>query len=184
VTLISIAIGGLGGMSTLINVGFGEVVGREFSYGNVYEEHRHHHEREKNNATTSNTEDKQHTLSAKVELEMKGRLIDGISLTTIGLFLLLIHLFSRRWIETESERLDSLRKLYLIAGLVFFSIVTFGSLATGIPETLRYALLDVAPGEETPGEPLSIAIIALIVWICYLVATLKNVRHSSVKSSP
>lgn len=127
-------------MSTLINVGFGEVVGREFSYGNVYEEHRHHHEREKNNATTSNTEDKQHTLSAKVELEMKGRLIDGISLTTIGLFLLLIHLFSRRWIETESERLDSLRKLYLIAGLVFFSIVTFGSLATGIPETLRYAL--------------------------------------------
>ncbi len=109
-------------MSTLINVGFGEVIGREFSYGNVYEEHRHNQEHEKDNATTSNTEDKQHTLSAEVELEMKGRLIDGISLTIIGLFLLLIHLFSRRWIETESERLDSLRKLYLIAGLVFFPL--------------------------------------------------------------
>ena len=68
----------------------------------------------------------------------------------------------------------------LIAGLVFFAIITIVSLATGIPETLRYALLDVAPGKESPGEPFSIAIIALPTWICYLVATLRNVHRSSV----
>ena len=38
--LVSIGLAGLGGLSTLINVGFGEIVDREFSYGDVYEEHR------------------------------------------------------------------------------------------------------------------------------------------------
>ena len=35
VILISVGLGGLGGVSTLLKVGFGETVGREFSYGNV-----------------------------------------------------------------------------------------------------------------------------------------------------
>lgn len=184
VILISVGIGGLGGLSTLLNVGFGEVVGREFSYGNVYEEHRYSQERERGNDDPSQAGDAPPSLSEQVELEMKGSLINGVSLAAIGLFLLLTHLLSRWWMETESERSDSLRKLYLIAGLVVFAIVTIVSLATGIPETLRYALLDVIPGEESPGEPLSIAIIAVPVWIYYLVATLRNVHRSSIKSDP
>ena len=40
VILVSIGLTGLGGVSTLINVGLGEMVGQEFSYGEVYEEHR------------------------------------------------------------------------------------------------------------------------------------------------
>ena len=44
VILISIGLGGLGGASTLLKVGFGEVLGREFSYGSVYEEHRYSQE--------------------------------------------------------------------------------------------------------------------------------------------
>jgi len=47
VILISIGIGGLGGVSTLVKVGFGEIVDREFSYGNVYEEHRYDQQHEK-----------------------------------------------------------------------------------------------------------------------------------------
>jgi len=179
VILISVGLGGLGGASTLLKVGFGEVVGREFSYGNVYEEHRYSQERAKDKKNYSNAGDEHRSLPEKVELEMKGNLIDGVSLAAIGLFLLLVHLLSRWWIETEEERSDSLRKLYLIAGLVFFAIVTIVSLAAGIPETLRYALLDVIPGEESPGEPLSIAIIALPAWIYYLVATLRNVRPTT-----
>ena len=71
-----------------------------------------------------------------------------------------------------------------MAGLVIFAIVTMISLATGIPETLRYALLDIEAGEESPGELLSIAIIALPIWICYLAATLRNVRAVWVESTP
>ena len=36
VILVSVGITGLGGVSTLLNVGFGEMVGQEFSYGDVY----------------------------------------------------------------------------------------------------------------------------------------------------
>ena len=184
VILISIGLGGLGGASTLLKVGFGEVLGREFSYGSVYEEHRYSQEPKTNKDAPPDAGDERRSLPEKVELEMKGSLINGVSLAAIGLFLLLTHLLSRWWIETENERLDSLRKLYLIAGLVFFSIVTICSLAAGIPETLRYALLDIMPGEESPGEPLSIAIIALPAWIYYLVATLRNVRPSPIKPNP
>ena len=37
--LVSVGLMTLGGMSALIKVGFGEIVGPEFSYGEVYEDH-------------------------------------------------------------------------------------------------------------------------------------------------
>ena len=181
VILISIGIGGLGGVSTLVKVGFGEIVDREFSYGNVYEEHRYDQQHEKEEGYRLDTEDETRSLPEKVELEMKGSLINGVSLAVIGLFLLVVHFLGRWWVETGDERSDLLRRLYLMTGLVIFAIVTIVSLAAGIPETLRYALLDINPGEESPGEPLSIAIVALPVWICYLVATLRNIRTSLIE---
>ena len=173
---ISIGLGRLGGVSTLLKVGFGEIVDREFSYGNVYEEHRYDQQREMNEDYPDDTEDETRTLPEKVELEVKGSLINGVSLAVIGMFLLLVHFLGRWWLERGDERSDLLRRLYLMAGLVIFAIVTIVSLATGIPETLRYVILDINPGEESPGEALSIAIVALPVWICYLVATLRNIR--------
>ena len=183
VILISVGLGGLGGVSTLLKVGFGEMVGREFSYGNVYEEHRDDQQREKNEDHPADTEDETRSLPEKVELEMKGSLINGVSLAVIGMFLLLVHFLGRWWLERGDERSDLLRRLYLMAGLVIFAIVTIVSLATGIPETLRYVLLDINPGEESPGEALSIAIVALPVWICYLVATLRNIRTSLLEQT-
>ena len=181
VILISIGIGGLGGVSTLVKVGFGEIVDREFSYGNVYEAHRYDQQHEKEDGYRLDTGDETRSLPEKVELEMKGSLINGVSLAAIRLFLLVVHFLGRWWVETGDERSDLLRRLYLMAGLVIFAIVTIVSLAAGIPETLRYALLDIKPGEESPGEPLSIAIVALPVWICYLVATLRNIRTSLIE---
>ena len=183
VILISIGLGGLGGVSTLLKVGFGEIVDREFSYGNVYEEHRDDQQREKNEDHPADTEDETRSLPEKVELEMKGSLINGVSLAVIGMFLLLVHFLGRWWLERGDERSDLLTRLYLMAGLVIFAIVTIVSLATGIPETLRYVLLDINPGEESPGEALSIAIVALPVWICYLVATLRNIRTSLLEQA-
>ena len=187
--LISVGLVALGGVSTLLKVGFGEILGREFSYGEVYEEHRSIQERLANQERLDNQlyptkfGDETRSLTEKVEFAMRTSLINGVSLTAIGFFLWLIHYFGRRWVETKDQRSDSLRKLYLMAAVAIFAIVTIVSLSTGIPETLRYALLDINPGEESPGEPISIAIVALPVWLFYLVTTIRTTRTSSNKDN-
>ena len=173
VILVSVGLTGLGGVSTLINVGLGEIVGHEFSYGEVYQDHRELQDL-KNNEDYVVRDNR--SLSEKLDLEMKGNLINGISLAVIGAFLMLVHFLGRRWGETADEHSDLLRRLYLIAGLAIFAVITIVSLIAGIPETLRYALLEIEPGQESPGEALSIAIVGLPIWVSYLVATLRNVR--------
>ena len=176
VILVSIGLTGVGGVSTLINVGLGEMVGREFSYGEVYQDHRELQDLRNNGDSSSYVVGDNRPLSEKIDLEMKGNLINGISLAVIGSFLMLVHFLGRRWVETVDEHSDLLRRLYLIAGLAIFAVITIVALIAGIPETLRYALLEVDPGQESPGEALSIAIVGLPIWVSYLVATLRNVR--------
>ena len=167
----------MGGISALVNVGLGEIVGREFSYGDVYEEHRELQEFKADGESPGHIVMDNRSLSEKIDLEMKGNLINGISLTIIGTLLMLIHFLGRRWVETQDEHSDLLRRLYLIAGLAVFAVVTIVSMIAGIPETLRYALLELEPGRESPGQALSIAIIGVPIWISYLVATLRNTRR-------
>jgi len=176
VILVSVGLTGVGGVSTLINVGLGEMVGREFSYGEVYQDHRELQDLKNNGDSSSYVVGDNRPLSEKIDLEMKGSLINGISLAVIGSFLMLVHFLGRRWVETVDEHSDLLRRLYLIAGLAIFAVITIVALIAGIPETLRYALLEVEPGQESPGEALSIAIVGLPIWVSYLVATLRNVR--------
>ena len=176
VILVSVGLTGVGGVSTLINVGLGEMVGREFSYGEVYQDHRELQDLKNNGDSSSYVVGDDRSLSEKIDLEMKGSLINGISLAVIGSFLMLVHFLGRRWVETVDEHSDLLRRFYLIAGLAIFAVITIVSLIAGIPETLRYALLEVEPGQESPGEALSIAIVGLPIWVSYLVATLRNVR--------
>ena len=176
VILVSVGLTGVGGVSTLINVGLGEMVGREFSYGEVYQDHRELQDLKNNGDSSSYVVGDSRSLSEKIELEMKGSLINGISLAVIGSFLMLVHFLGRRLVETVDEHSDLLRRLYLIAGLAIFAVITIVSLIAGIPETLRYALLEVEPGQESPGEALSIAIVGLPIWVSYLVATLRNIR--------
>ena len=174
--LISIGLAGIGGASTIIRVGLGEAIGKEFSYGDIYREHQERLERGNDNDhyySDRNWGDR--TLPEMLNLEIKGHLIDGISLAIIGLLLLIIHIVGRIWLETDSERLDMLRRLYLFSGLVVFAILSIISLAAGIPGTLRYAFA-VNQGYGSPAEPLSIAIAALPIWVCFLVATLSNIR--------
>ena len=176
VILVSVGLTGVGGVSTLINVGLGEMVGREFSYGEVYQDHRELQDLKNNEDSSSYVVRDNRSLSEKIDLEMKGNLINGISLAVIGSFLMLVHFLGRRLVETVDEHSDLLRRLYLIAGLAIFAVITIVSLIAGIPETLRYALLEVEPGQESPGEALSIAIVGLPIWVSYLVATLRNAR--------
>ena len=176
VILVSVGLTGVGGVSTLINVGLGEMVGREFSYGEVYQDHRELQDLKNNEDSSSYIVRDNRSLSEKIDLEMKGNLINGISLAVIGSFLMLVHFLGRRLVETVDEHSDLLRRSYLIAGLAIFAVITIVSLIAGIPETLRYALLEVEPGQESPGEALSIAIVGLPIWVSYLVATLRNIR--------
>ena len=176
VILVSVGLTGVGGVSTLINVGLGEMVGREFSYGEVYQDHRELQDLKNNEDSSSYVVRDNRSLSEKIDLEMKGDLINGISLAVIGSFLMLVHFLGRRLVETVDEHSDLLRRSYLIAGLAIFAVITIVSLIAGIPETLRYALLEVEPGQESPGEALSIAIVGLPIWVSYLVATLRNIR--------
>ena len=176
VILVSVGLTGIGGVSTLINVGLGEMVGREFSYGEVYQDHRELQDLKNNEDSSSYVVRDNRSLSEKIDLEMKGNLINGISLAVIGSFLMLVHFLGRRLVETVDEHSDLLRRSYLIAGLAIFAVITIVALIAGIPETLRYALLEVEPGQESPGEALSIAIVGLPIWVSYLVATLRNVR--------
>ena len=176
VILVSVGLTGVGGVSTLINVGLGEMVGREFSYGEVYQDHRELQDLKNNEDSSSYVVRDNRSLSEKIDLEMKGNLINGISLAVIGSFLMLVHFLGRRLVETVDEHSDLLRRLYLIAGLAIFAVITIVSLIAGIPETLRYALLEVEPGQESPGEALSIAIVGLPIWVSFLVATLRNIR--------
>ena len=176
VILVSIGLSGIGGASTIVRVGLGEAIGREFSYGDIYREHQERLERSSDNDhyySDRNWGDR--TLPEMLNLEMKGHLIDGISLAVIGLLVLIIHIAGRIWLETDSERADMLRRLYLFSGLVIFAILTIFSLAVGIPETLRYAFA-VNHNYGSPAEPLSIAVSALPIWVCFLAATLSNIK--------
>ena len=111
-------------------------------------------------------------------------MIFGVSLLLIGIILGLVHLVARRSIETETERVDILRRVYLFAGLLVFAVASIISLTVAIPETLSYMFIGARPGDEylSPGEPLSIAIISLPVWILYLYLTLRNIKSSKTEA--
>ena len=185
VILVSIGLAG-GGISTLFKVGFAEMFGPEFSYGSIYEEHRWEQENAYQRQLDARNPDypksaadfEPRTLEEEIEFTQKSTIINGVTITLIGVLLLIVHIFGRRRVETGEEKSDAHRRLYLVIGLVIFAIVTVVTLATGLPEALRYAILDVNPGEESPGGALSVAIVALPVWLYYLVVTLKTIRNN------
>ena len=178
VLTISIVIISLGGLATLINVGLGEAVDPQFSYGNVYRDHSYELERIANNDQIEQDSESVRSLDEKLDLEKKSNLINGISVTLIGFLILVAHLFGRRWVETANESQDSLRKVYLIAGLSIFAVASITSLASAIPEALRYVLLEVNQGDESPGMALSISLVSLPIWAYFLLNTIRTMRSS------
>jgi vacuolar-type H+-ATPase subunit I/STV1 len=124
------------------------------------------------------------SLEERLVYKVKESLIFGVSLLLIGTILGLVHLVARRSIETHAERVDILRRVYLFAGLLVFAVASIISLTVAIPETLSYMFIGARPGDEylSPGEPLSIAIISLPVWILYLYLTLRNIKSSKTEA--
>ena len=173
---ISIVLISLGGIATLINVSLGEIIDPQFSYGDVYRDHRYELERITNTEQGNEGTEAVRSITEKIDIETKSNLINGISVTAIGLLILAIHLYGRRWIEHKADQFDSLRKIYLVSGLAIFAVASITSLASGIPESLRYVLLEVGQGEESPGMALSVSIVSLPIWTYFLISTIRTMR--------
>lgn len=112
-------------------------------------------------------------LDQRLDRAREGTVINAVSLMIIGAIIWTVHAFGRRRLESEEERGDILNRAYLIAALLMFTIAAIVSLVTGIPETLRYFFLDSLDRHESPGGPLSVAVVALPIWIYYLILTLR-----------
>ncbi len=176
VITVGIVIISLGGIASLINAGFGEIIDPQFSYGDVYRDHQYDLERIENNEQINGSTETLQSLNEKLDIEKKSNIINGISVTLIGLLILGVHLYGRRWVESKEDSSDSLRKLYFIAGLAIFAVASITSLASAIPEALRYVLLDVSEGEESPGMALSVSLVSLPIWAYFLVSTIRTMR--------
>ncbi len=201
----------LGGLSNLLQAGFGAAFGKEFSYRPVSvgphpvpvrvvdrEVERDGVitviERDGITREVQVTPEEFKELEAERKLEqeekrvkgldraMKEGLINGVSLTLIGALIWGIHMAGRRMLESTEEQEGPLNRIYLFVIVVIFGIITIASLAQGVPETVRYALLEpldeFGRSKDTPGEPLAVAIVALPIWITYLMGTIRAARRS------
>ena len=108
-------------------------------------------------------------------------LINGVSLTLIGALIWGVHMVGRRRLENLEERESPLNRVYLIVVVVIFAVIAIVALAQGVPETTRYLLLEqldeFGHRSNTPGEPMAVAIVALPIWIIYLMGTVRAMRR-------
>ena len=104
-------------------------------------------------------------------------ILNGISVTLVGVAVLGLHVWGRRRIERENERSSTLNRVYLVLLLVIFSVVAVTTLPSAILDTLRYSILDSNTAEVTPGGRLAIAVVTVPVWAYYLYATLQALRR-------
>ena len=191
VTAVGLVLFTLGGMSNLLQAGMGATFEKEFSYRPLFKEPSKPLVRveEPNGLTFEEVQElteeqekaQEEARQEGLDRAMKEGLINGISLTIIGALIWGIHLVGRRRLESPEERGGPLNRIYLIVVVVIFSIITITSLAQGVPQTIRYILLD--PLDEfgrrsTPGDALAVAIVALPIWITYLVGTIRVARRA------
>ena len=197
----------IGGLGNLLQAGFGAAFEKEFSYRPVFVGPQPSSvrviERAERGGAVTVIEDggvtseltpeefkereerlKQEQEEARLEgldRAMDEGLINGVSLTLIGALIWGVHMVGRRRLENAEERESPLNRLYLIVVVVIFAVIAIVALAKGVPETTRYLLLEplgeFAHRSNTPGEPLAVAIMALPIWIIYLMGTVRAMRR-------
>lgn len=179
----------VGGLSNLVRVGMGAALGKEFSY---------HASRyavkmppppvrvAPNGVPTA--EESQEPTSEEQEAErqkaldrsLQEGLLNGLSFTIVGGIIWGAHLYGRRRLERGAEEGEWLHRLYVIALLLTFGILTLTSLPQAVFDTLRYYVIEEAPEfYGPPGDRLSTGIVALPLWLYYLWGTFRLVRNKS-----
>jgi hypothetical protein len=117
----------------------------------------------------------------RVESAYKNDLFVGISALLVGLLFWVVHTFGWMKLEPTAERKQSvLFRGYVLLQLVMYSLVTLIVLPIAISQWLRHALSVDSEGiQAVPGEPVSIALWTLPVWLFFVWLTLRHVRGSS-----
>ena len=111
---------------------------------------------------------------------LKEGLIEGATFLIVGAIVWGVHVGGRNRLETHEERESPLNRVYLIAIVIIFAIITIVNLPQAVFETFRFYILD--PLDEfsrnsPPGGKLALAIAALPIWILYLMGAIGAVRR-------
>jgi hypothetical protein len=173
----------VGGLSNLVRVGMGAALGKEFSYDApryavkllpppvpvggdrvpIPQE-----------AEQPTTEEQEEARQKALDRGFKEGLFNGLSFTIVGGLIWGVHLYGRRRLE-QGEEVEWLRRLYVIALLLIFGILTLTSLPEAVFDTLRYYLIEADQDffRRPPAERLSTGIVALPLWLYYLWGTFR-----------
>ncbi len=177
----------VGGLSNLVRVGLGAVLGKEFSY---YSPMPYEVQKPPMPVRVAPgevavpaegeqlTPEEQEAERQKVlDRRFKEGLFNGLSFTMVGGLIWAVHLYGRRRLEQE-EAVEWLHRLYVIALLLIFGILTLTSLPEAVFDTLRYYLIEADRDffRRAPAERLSTGMVALPLWLYYLWGTFRLVR--------
>lgn len=166
------------GLADLVRAGLGAGLGLEFSYRPAYVAPAPIPVPDERGKQEPSQEEMEQQRREGLSRSLREGLVRGISFALVGGLIWSVHSLGRRRLETPAEAGDLLNRLYLIALLVVFSILTLVSLPTGLFEALRYYLLEQGESRSTtPGSPLSTAIVALPFWTYYLNSTVRSMRR-------
>ena len=112
----------------------------------------------------------------------KEGIIEGITLTIVGALVWLAHLVGRARLENAEEAASPINRVYLIAIVIIFGVITLVNLPRGIYEGSQFYLLDPLGDfgrDSTPGDRLGLAIATLPVWLFYLISAIRAVRRGT-----
>ncbi len=176
----------VGGLSNLVRVGLGAVLGKEFSYSSptLYEVRKPPLPVSVGERVPAAEESQGPTLEEQeaerqkaLDRRFKEGLFNGLSFAIVGGLIWAVHLYGRRRLEQEEE-VEWLHRLYVIALLLTFGILTLTSLPEAVFDTLRYYLIEADQDffRRAPAERLSTGIVALPLWLYYLWGTFRMVR--------
>lgn len=181
----------VGGVSSLVRVGLGAALGQEFSYPapSVYELRKPPPPMPigpgpvpavpvPEQAREPTPQEQEAARQKSLDRSFREGLLNGLSFTIVGGLIWGVHLYGRRRLEREGVEAGWLRRLYLVALLLTFGILTLTSLPGAVFDTLRYYLLEASPDfyRRPPGESLSTGLVALPLWLYYLRGTFVVVR--------
>ena len=129
---------------------------------------------------------------ARTELERERRelgldraldegIIQGVGFTMIGLLVWIAHVLGRRGLESREDAEGLLARLYLLAIVVVFGVITIVNLPQAVFEVMRFGLLEPVGrfGHDfQPGGKLALSITTLPIWLFYLWSAVRAVRRA------
>lgn len=115
------------------------------------------------------------------DLRRDQNLIGGATLAIFGAIFWAGHHFAGRAFAHADEKASALRRSYLTLGTFVFGLATLALLPVGVYQALSVVLLQPGPDVYKPGlaDSLSGGIVALPIWLLYLMPLVRTYRLTS-----